>query len=66
MTELIERGGRDPRLTVELTLGDIVFASIRFGRPLAIGLPPAEDRAHAHRQLDRYVDGLLAHHPTSR
>lgn len=60
MTELVARSRRDRRLPDDLTVGDIVFATIRFGRPLAIGLPPADDRAIAHRQLDRYVDGLCA------
>lgn len=60
MTELIERSRLDPRPPDDLTVGDIVFATIRFGRPLAIGLSPAEDRSIAHRQLDRYVDGLNA------
>lgn len=61
MTDLIARGRRDPRLPADLAVGDIVFATIRFGRPLAIGLPPADDRAIAHAQLDRYIDGLCAH-----
>jgi AcrR family transcriptional regulator len=66
MAELIERGRRDHRLPDDLTVADIAFATIRFGRPLAIGLPPAEDRSIAHRQLDRYVDGLRVRDSTSR
>ncbi|HEY0520349.1 MAG TPA: TetR/AcrR family transcriptional regulator, partial [Ilumatobacteraceae bacterium] len=58
LTALIERNREDHRLRSDLSVGDIVFATIRFGRPLAIGLPPAEDRDIAHRQLDRYIDGL--------
>jgi AcrR family transcriptional regulator len=65
LSALIERGRAGCELRSDLTVGDIVFAAIRFGRPLAIGLSPSEDRAIAHRQLDRYVDGLrsapLAH-----
>lgn len=60
LTALIERNAQDHRLRPDLSVGDIVFATIRFGRPLAIGLPPAEDREIAHRQLDRYIDGLRA------
>lgn len=63
MTTLLERNRNDHRLRPDLSVGDIVFATIRFGRPLAIGLPPEEDRAIAHRQLDRYVDGLIATPP---
>jgi AcrR family transcriptional regulator len=37
---------------------DIVFATIRFARPLAVGLPASEERAIAHRHLDFYIDGL--------
>lgn len=66
MTELVDGGRRDHRLPDDLTVGDIVFATIRFGRPLAIGLPPTEDRAIAHRQLDRYIDGLRHHDSTDR
>lgn len=62
---LIERNRQDRLLRADISIGDIVFATIRFGRPLAIGLPPAEDRAIAHRQLDRYIDGLRADIPPS-
>ena len=55
---LIERSRRDHRLRADLSVADIVHATIRFARPLAIGLPPTEDRLIAHRQLDRYIDGF--------
>ncbi|MEP1125339.1 MAG: TetR/AcrR family transcriptional regulator [Ilumatobacter sp.] len=58
MTALIERNRRDHPDRTDLSVGDIAFATIRFGRPLAIGLPPDEDRAIAHGQLARYIDGL--------
>ena len=61
LSALMERATADHRLRSDLSVSDIVFATIRFGRPLAIGLPSAEDREIAHRQLDRYVDGLRAH-----
>ena len=66
LTALLERNERDRRLRADLSVADIVFATIRFGRPLAIGLPPDEDRQIAHRQLDRYVDGLRAPAPSPR
>jgi AcrR family transcriptional regulator len=57
---LIAGALRDPRVT-DLSERDIVFASIRFSRPLAAGLSAGEERAIAHRHLDFYVDGLLEH-----
>jgi AcrR family transcriptional regulator len=66
MRELVDRGRRGDRLRDDFDVGDLVFATIRFGRPLAIGLPPDDDRAIAHRQLDRYLDGWLVGPPTTR
>ena len=63
LTALMERSRADRMLRPDLSVSDIVFATIRFGRPLAIGLPPSEDREIAHRQLDRYVDGLRSTPP---
>jgi hypothetical protein len=39
---------------------EIALATIRFCRPLAVGLDPADERAIAHRQLNSYFDGLTA------
>lgn len=50
----------DGALDHEHTATDIALVAIRFCRPLAIGLAAADDRAIAHQQLDRYVDGLAA------
>ena len=44
----------------ELAATDIALASIRFCRPLAIGLTADDERAISHQQLDRYLDGLAA------
>ena len=63
MRELVDRGRRDGGLRDDVGGGDIVFATIRFGRPLAIGLAPSEDRAIAHRQLDHLLDGWFAGPP---
>lgn len=60
MIAIVKRALKDDRLRVDLSEQDIVFAMIRFSRPLAIGLPPSEERAVAHRHLDFYIDGLLA------
>jgi AcrR family transcriptional regulator len=66
LTALTDRNQHDHQLRADLSVGDIVFATIRFGRPLAIGVTPTEDRAIAHRQLDSYIDGLRTPTPTSR
>jgi AcrR family transcriptional regulator len=57
---IVEQGKREGRLRDETRIVDIVFAVIRYSRPLAIGLPRADERALAHRHLDIYVDGLGA------
>jgi AcrR family transcriptional regulator len=66
MGELADHGRRDDQLRDVFDVDDLVFATIRFGRPLAIGLPPDDDRAIAHRQLDRYLDGWLVRPLTTR
>jgi len=55
---LIERGQHEGRLRCDVTAADIVFATVRFSRPLAVGLSTADERALAHRHIDIYVDGL--------
>ena len=46
-------------LAVPSDLAQTRLATIRFCRPLAIGLNPADERTIAHRQLDSYLDGLM-------
>ncbi|MCR4265976.1 TetR/AcrR family transcriptional regulator [Nitratireductor sp. ZSWI3] len=58
MNSIVGRALEDGRLRSDLTERDIVFAMIRFSRPLAVGLPLEEERAVAHRHLDFYIDGL--------
>jgi AcrR family transcriptional regulator len=55
---LIDVARRDGEIGDDVAASDIVFASIRFGRPLSIGLDRTDERSIAHRQLDRYLDGL--------
>jgi AcrR family transcriptional regulator len=55
---LVARAVRDGNLDSDFSERDIVFATIRFSRPLAIGLSAGEERAVAHRHLDFYIDGL--------
>lgn len=50
---------RDGAIAHDVTATDIAMATIRFCRPLAIGLDAAAERAIAHRQLNCYLDGLL-------
>lgn len=61
MTRQLLRDAREAA-TVGLTFteGDITYASIRFARPLAIGLDPDTESMLAHRQLDLYLDGAEA------
>ena len=55
---IVARAIKDGNLGSDVSEKDIVFAMIRFARPLAIGLSPSEERAIAHRQLSFYIDGL--------
>jgi AcrR family transcriptional regulator len=61
LERIVDRATRDGGLAAGTTPADIAFAVIRFCRPLAIGLPPADERAIAHRQIDTYLSGLAAH-----
>lgn len=56
---LIEAARRDGAIDQDVTSTDIALATIRFCRPLAIGLNPADESAIAHRQLNSYLDGLI-------
>lgn len=56
---LVEAARRDGAIDHDVTPTDIALATIRFCRPLAIGLDPADERAIAHRQLNTYLDGLI-------
>ncbi|QGZ38014.1 TetR family transcriptional regulator [Pseudoduganella flava] len=58
LTSMVQRAVREGHVRSDLSERDIVFALIRFARPLAVGLPPKEERALAHRHLDFYIDGL--------
>lgn len=55
---MLERGKHEGRLRSDASPADIVFATIRFSRPLAVGLSVADERVIAHRHVDIYVDGL--------
>jgi AcrR family transcriptional regulator len=58
LERLTDAARRDGVLGSGVTADDIAIASIRFCRPLAIGLDPAHEREIAHRHLDDYLDGL--------
>ena len=55
---ILDRGCRDGSVRPETRLADIVFAVIRFSRPLTVGLSRDDERALAHRHLDIYLGGL--------
>jgi AcrR family transcriptional regulator len=57
---LVERARHDGGVGPDVTVPDIAMAVIRFGRPLAIGLPPATEREVAHGHIDTYLTGLAA------
>ena len=65
MKAIVGRAVQGGMLRSDFSEHDIVFALIRFARPLAIGLPASEERAFAHRHLDFYVDGLLSQRPAT-
>jgi AcrR family transcriptional regulator len=60
--DVIERLVRDARhagaIGRDITATEIVYAAIRFARPMAIGIGRDADREIAHRQLDHYLAGL--------
>lgn len=56
---MVERARGDGLLRPDVTARDIGFAIIRSCRPLAVGLPPADERALAHRHVDICLDGLV-------
>jgi AcrR family transcriptional regulator len=59
LDQLVTTARRDRAINDDTTATDIALATIRFCRPLAIGLDPASERAIAHRQLDSYLTGLM-------
>ncbi len=59
LDRLVNTARSDGALDDSVTPTDIALATIRFCRPLAIGLDPADERAIAHRQLDSYLAGLM-------
>lgn len=58
LDRLVGIARRDSAVDDSVTATDITLATIRFCRPLATGLDPADERQIAHRQLDSYLDGL--------
>ncbi len=59
LKKLINAARRDGSVHKNVTTTDIALATIRFCRPLAIGLDATAERAIAHRQLTFYLDGLI-------
>ena len=60
---IVDRAKHDGLMRHDATLRDVVFAIIRACRPLAVGLPPDEERALAHRHIDICLEGLVTDAP---
>ena len=60
LDRLVDAARSDGAVDRHVTTTDIAMATIRFCRPLAIGIDAADERAISHLQLDIYLDGLLA------
>ncbi len=60
LDRLIALARRDGAVGADFSAPDIALATIRFSRPLGIGLGAAAEREVAHRQLDCYLDGLMS------
>lgn len=58
LDRLIDMARHDGAIDDDITATDIALATIRFCRPLAIGLDPGDERVIAHGQLTTYLDGL--------
>lgn len=58
LDRLVEAAANDGAIGPDDTATDLALAAIRFGRPLALGLNPADERAIAHQQLGHYLNGL--------
>lgn len=58
LAAIVQQAKESGRLRHDVHAADIVFATIRFSRPVDVGLSRPEERAVAHRQLDIYIDGL--------
>lgn len=56
---IVHRAQAEGVMRSDVTVRDIGFAIVRTCRPLAVGLPPADERALAHRHIDIYLDGLM-------
>jgi AcrR family transcriptional regulator len=57
---LADAARRDGAVGADVDADEIALATIRFCRPLAIGLDPVVERTLAHRHLDIFLDGLAA------
>jgi AcrR family transcriptional regulator len=59
LARLLAAAQREDAIADHVTATDITLATIRFCRPLAIGLDFATERTIAHQHLDTYLDGLM-------
>ena len=66
LDRLVVEARRDGAIGEATDAADIALATIRFCRPLAVGLDPATELELAHRHLDTYLDGLAPRAPRRR
>lgn len=59
LAEIIESARAGAQLRVDVEPRDVAFGIIRSCRPLAVGMSADDERSHAHRHVDIFVDGLL-------
>jgi AcrR family transcriptional regulator len=65
LRSIVERAQTEGAMRRDVTVTDIGFAIVRSCRPLAVGLPAADERALAHRHVDIFLDGLAPRPETS-
>lgn len=59
LDRLVDRAHRDGAIAPAVHGSDIALATIRFSRPLGIGLDPDAERTLAHHHLDCFLEGLV-------
>jgi AcrR family transcriptional regulator len=55
---MLQHGKHDELIRDDVDVTDVVFAVIRFSRPVDVGLTRPDERALAHRHLGIFIDGL--------
>ena len=61
MSALVDAARANGEMNAARGAEEIVYAVLRFGRPLPIGLPLQEQRDIAHAQVDTFLAGMATH-----